>query len=88
MKDKLIIIATIQFIIENMRELLLDPPQNKSQQKLGVLKALSLVLFNIYFSITGNLWQASGEDLTKWMLRYIKDEADKLGDNSKIIRIN
>lgn len=84
MKDKLIIIATIQYLIENIKTLIGDPATLRSREKLGCLKALSLTLVQIHFAITGNHWSGSPQDLTIWMIRYIKAEADALGERNLV----
>lgn len=86
MKDKLIIIATIQNILMHMTLLMQHDP-NKSLEKLGTLKGLSVILLDIYYAITGNYWAGSPKDLTFWMLTYIKNEADSLGDNKPTITL-
>lgn len=84
MKDKLIIINLICFLVDNQKGLLEEP--KPSPEKLGCLKALFICMLNIYESITGNVWQKSPQDLQFWMIKYVKDEADKLGEQApKII---
>lgn len=83
MKDKLIIIATIQNILLHMT-MLMQYDTEKSSEKLGTLKGLSVILLDIYFAITGNYWSGSPKELTEWMVRYIKEQAEALGDNSLI----
>ena len=89
MKDKLIIIATIQFYIENMKNLLIDSGHSKlSEEKAGVTKALGLCMFNMYYAITGHMWQGTPKDLMDWLIQYMKDEADKLEGTSNRVTLN
>jgi hypothetical protein len=85
-KDKLVIIATIQYCIEKMKSILFDAGRgNASIEKRGALKALGLVLIEMHYAITGDHWQGSPKDLSLWMLRYCKQEADALGKPDLII---
>lgn len=85
MRDKLIIIATIQYIIKQMKELLLDAGRGKtSLEKQGVLKGLSACLLQIHFAITNEPWNHSPKELMEWMIRYMKTEATKMGGGNII----
>lgn len=79
MKDKLIILATIQYTLEQMKLLLADPSSERSPRKFGALTAFSCILIQIHMAISGNHWEKSPRELMEWMIKYVKDEADKLG---------
>jgi hypothetical protein len=83
-KDKLIIIATIQYTLEQMKLLLADPSSERSPKKFGALTAFSCMLIQFHMAITGHHWEKSPKELMEWMFRYIKDEADSLGQRSRI----
>lgn len=85
MREKLVIIAIIQSTIENMRNLLADTQH--SPEKLGALKGVAFCLVSIYTAITGEPWTQSPQELTQWMIRYMKEEAKSLGDE-KIVTLN
>lgn len=85
MKDKLIIIATIQNVLMHMTQLLAD--NSPDLEKRGTLKGVSVILLDVYFVITGNFWKGSPKELMDWMIQYCKDEADKLDGGRSILRI-
>lgn len=89
MKDKLIIIATIQNMLTHMKVLLaeLSDRSKISAEKAGVLKGVSICLLDLHYAITGNHWAGSPKDLQLWMIQYCKDEADALGQR-QLIRVN
>lgn len=87
MKDKLIIIATIQNILMHVTQLMGESSTQHSPEKLGCLKGLSTVLLDIYYTITGNFWSGSPKDLTSWMVKYMKDEADTMGDSKPTLQV-
>jgi len=86
--DKLIIIATIQNVLGDMTSLMQEPNAQKSKEKLVSLMTLGKVLFDMHFAITGTQFTKSPKDLMNWMIRYCKDEADKIDGGSQIVRIN
>lgn len=88
MKDKLIIIATIQNVLMHMTQLMGEPSTSHSAEKMGALKGLSTVLLDIYYAITGNYWQDKPQELMKWMVTYCKDEADTLGNKKPTLTIS
>jgi hypothetical protein len=88
MKDKLIIIATIQNVLADMTSLMGEPQTKKSPEKLSALMTLGKVLFDMHFAITGNKYSSSPQNLMKWMIKYCKDEADGLDGGPKILRIH
>lgn len=79
MKDKLIIIAIIQNILQDM-QLLMTGAADKGPRGLGALTAYGVMLLHIYHSISGEQWNGTPRELHDWMLKYIKDEAERLGD--------
>jgi hypothetical protein len=83
-RDKLIIIATIQNVLQAIQLLIHGP---KGPRTLGALTAMGTVLLNIHYLISGSEWQGTPRELEQWMLKYIKDEAEKLGNRS-IVTIN
>lgn len=84
MKDKLIIIATIQYVLDQMKMLIGEPGSMKNPTKLAVLTTLGVVLIQFHMAITGDHWQGSPKDLMLWMVKYIKNEADGLGHQNRI----
>jgi hypothetical protein len=86
MKDKLIIIATIQYTLEQMKLLLVDP--EKSSKKMGALTAFSCILIQIHMAITGHHWERSPKELMEWMIGYMKQQADSLGGHAPKIRVS
>jgi hypothetical protein len=82
MKDKLIIIATIQYILEQSKLIMMEP--SFAAEKMGVLKGINIVLLEFYYAITGNHWSKSPKELHEWMIQYIKKEADSLGQKTRI----
>lgn len=75
MKEKIIIIALIQYTLESMKELMLDAGQGKvSAEKIGALKAFGLVQIQLYINIAGDHWQGSPQDLQLWLVGYCKRE--------------
>lgn len=71
--DKLIVIAIIQNTLVKIQGVACLPVLNKTQDI--VLRVWGTALLDIYFSITGNQWTDNMQNLTLWMLKYIKDEA-------------
>ena len=83
-KDKLIIIATIQYIIEQSKLLMMEPTLTHSAEKMGVLKGINIILLEFYYAIAGDHWTKSPQALHEWMIQYIKREADSLGKGTII----
>lgn len=85
MKDKLIVIATIQYTIDALQAVLIDAGRGQgSIEKRGVAKAFGAMQVQFYHAITGNDWTGSVKELQEWLLRYLKDQADALGGHSQI----
>ena len=84
MKDKLIIIATIQYVLEQMKTLLADPASLRTTEKRCAMVTFGVVLIQFHYAITGHMWVKSPKELMEWMFGYIKDEADSLGQRSRI----
>jgi hypothetical protein len=88
MKDKLIIIATIQYTLEQMKLLLGDPQSERSSKKMGALTAFSCILIQLHMAITGHHWEKSPKELMEWMIGYMKQQADSLGGHAPKIRVS
>jgi len=87
MRDKLVIVATIQYIIEQSKTLMMEPGGQHSAEKMGVLKGINIILLQMYYAIAGDHWQGSPKELHEWMIRYCKKEADSLG-NGRLVDIH
>jgi hypothetical protein len=82
MKDKLIIIETIKYILDQSASLIELPQHEKNIEKMGSLKTLFAVLLRMYEIITGNRWMDSPKDLHFWMIQYMKDQANALSSRN------
>ena len=77
--DKFIVIGIIQNVLTGIDQASGLMGGKKSEHQKGIFMGLFICLRYIYVAITGNEWEKSPKELTEWMQRYIKNEADAAG---------